>query len=153
LNLKWKQDVPTFHAFSSHVWKTGQDRTHAIVRKLQLLMPDVKIWLDVDEIDKAGGDLENAVGDSAVFLLVYSRSYFQSKNCRRELNTALDLAKPIIVIHKEDVESTEPVLETMIKEYEEFCFHDETTSSSRMLGYFDNAIPWLNEDVYILPKR
>jgi hypothetical protein len=22
-----------------------------------------------------------------------------------------------------------------------------------MLGYFDNAIPWLNEDVYILPKR
>ena len=116
-------------------------------------MPDVKIWLDVDEIDKAGGDLENAVGDSAVFLLVYSRNYFQSKNCRRELNTALDLAKPIIVIYKEDVESTEPVLKTMIKEYEEFCFHDETTSSSRMLGYFDNAIPWLNEDVYILPKR
>jgi hypothetical protein len=136
-----------FHAFSSHVWKTGQDRTHAIVRKLQLLMSDVKIWLDVDEIDKSGGDLENAVEDSVVFLLVYSRGYFQSKNCRHELNTALDLAKPIIMIYKEDVESTEPVLEIMKKEYEEFCFHDETTSS-RMLGYFDNAIPWLNEDVY-----
>ena len=127
----------TFHAFSSHVWKTGQHRTHAIVRKLQLLMPELKIWLDVDEIDKAGGDLEHAVEDSVVFLLVYSRGYFQSTNCRREIDTALALERPIIVIYTEEEDTTgspgstcESVVESMWKEYEEFCVqHDEITSS------------------------
>ncbi len=57
-----------YHVFVSHVWSTGQSKTHAIVRKMQLLLPGLKIWLDVDELYDLS-ELESSVEDSAVFLL------------------------------------------------------------------------------------
>jgi hypothetical protein len=39
-------DMPAdcqYHAFVSHVWGTGQDQTHSIVRQLKLLMPDIQV--------------------------------------------------------------------------------------------------------------
>ena len=88
-----------YHVFVSHVWSTGQAKTHAIVRKMQLLLPGLKIWLDVDELHDIS-NLESSVEESVVFLLYYSKSYFRSRNCRREIYTAIRLNKPIIVVYE-----------------------------------------------------
>ena len=37
-----------WHIFLSHAWSTGQDQANIVARQLTLLMPTVKIWLDVD---------------------------------------------------------------------------------------------------------
>jgi hypothetical protein len=60
---------------------TGQDQTHAIVRQLQLKMPSIKIWLDVDNLNNLG-NLEDSVGVSVAFIVFLSKGYFRSKNCR-----------------------------------------------------------------------
>ena len=38
-----------FHIFLSHVWSSGQDQVATIKRQLQLLVPGVSVFLDVDE--------------------------------------------------------------------------------------------------------
>ena len=77
-----------FHGFISHCWGTGQDQTHTVVRQLQLLLPGVRIWLDVDNLDDVGR-LEESVRDAMTFLVFLSVGYFKSFNCRRELDAAL----------------------------------------------------------------
>ena len=57
-----------FHLFVSHVWKTGQDQTHTLVRQLQLMLPGIRIWLDVVNLMDIG-KLEEAVADAAVVLI------------------------------------------------------------------------------------
>ena len=37
-----------YHLFLSHVWSTGQDQCAVIKRQLQLLLPGVVIFLDID---------------------------------------------------------------------------------------------------------
>ena len=44
--LHLKQNL-TYHLFNSHVWSTGQDQAATIKRQLQLLLPSVKVFLDV----------------------------------------------------------------------------------------------------------
>ena len=90
-----------FHAFISHAWGTGQDQTHTVVRQLQLLLPGVRIWLDVDNLDDVG-KLEESVADSATFIIFLSSGYFRSWNCRRELYAALASVRPFIVVHEAD---------------------------------------------------
>eukprot|EP00551_Chaetoceros_affinis_P013020 CAMPEP_0203687050 /NCGR_PEP_ID=MMETSP0090-20130426/49378_1 /ASSEMBLY_ACC=CAM_ASM_001088 /TAXON_ID=426623 /ORGANISM="Chaetoceros affinis, Strain CCMP159" /LENGTH=318 /DNA_ID=CAMNT_0050556299 /DNA_START=2876 /DNA_END=3828 /DNA_ORIENTATION=+ len=62
-NLELPEEC-SYHMFMSHVWGTGQAQTHAIVRKLQLFMPGLKVWLDVDELTDIS-NLEESVSDSA----------------------------------------------------------------------------------------
>jgi hypothetical protein len=90
-----------FHAFISHSWSTGQDQTHTVVRKLQLLLPGIRIWLDVEQMDDVG-KLEEEVLQASVFILFLSTGYFESYNCRRELYAALRAGKPIIVIREDN---------------------------------------------------
>ena len=40
------------------------------------------------------------VAESAVVLLFLSRGYFLSRNCLRELRAALDLNKPLLLVHE-----------------------------------------------------
>ena len=35
-----------WHMFLSHIWSTGQDQCATIKRQMQLLLPDVSIFLD-----------------------------------------------------------------------------------------------------------
>ena len=90
-----------FHGFISHVWATGQDQTHTVVRRLQLLLPGVRIWLDVDNLEDLG-KLEESVADAMTFLVFLSAGYFKSFNCRRELYAALGSNRPFIPIHEAD---------------------------------------------------
>ena len=99
-NLNLPEDCE-YHVFMSHKWKGGQDKCHSIARKLQLYMTELKVWLDVDNLSNTD-DLEQSVKESVVFLLCYSRGYFDSKNCRREFFQALLLDKPMIVVYDSD---------------------------------------------------
>lgn len=105
-----------FHAFLSHIWSTGKDKTHTIVRKTQLLLPGVKIWLDVDNLAQMD-QLEISVDASAVFLIFYSKGYFRSKNCRREIYAAVKFQKPIYIIYEGD----DFVLDEARDECRKFC--------------------------------
>jgi hypothetical protein len=63
-------------------------------------MPDVRIWLDIDNIQQSSGNLELAVGQAAVFILFHSEGYFASNNCRREINEAIRLKRRVIFIYE-----------------------------------------------------
>jgi hypothetical protein len=41
-------DPARFHLFLSHVWATGQDQVLSIKKELLLIVPTLKIWLDVE---------------------------------------------------------------------------------------------------------
>jgi len=90
-----------YHVFLSHIWSTGQDKAHNIARMTQLLLPGLKIWLDVDNLQDMT-QLEKSVKESAIFLLFYSEGYFRSVNCRREIYHAVSQIKPIIIVYEGD---------------------------------------------------
>ena len=92
-----------YHLFLSHIWSTGQDQCAIIKRQLQLLLPGIAIFLDVDDLQDIG-DLEGYVRDSAVVLLFLSRRYFQSHNCRREIVASLEQQKPLVLVHEQQQE-------------------------------------------------
>lgn len=82
-------------------WDTGQDLTHAIARKLKLYLGAMRIWLDVDDLSSTD-DLESWVQNSSAILIVYTKGYFESWNCRREFFQALQFKKPIILVYNSD---------------------------------------------------
>ena len=67
-------DGCTHWTFASHVWSSGQDQVHTLVRQLQLLLPGIDIWLDVDCLEDLGDEmLEESVASSASVLIFLSR--------------------------------------------------------------------------------
>ncbi len=56
-----------YHLFLSHVWASGQDQTAVIKRQLQLLLPGIHAFLDVDDLEEIGR-LEESVEESEVVL-------------------------------------------------------------------------------------
>ena len=104
-------------------WGTGQDQTHSLARMLKLLMPSIRIWLDVDNLDDVG-KLEASVNLSAAFIIFLSKGYFKSFNCRRELYTALQdgsQPKPIISVWEADENKGGATLAQLRQEAMEFC--------------------------------
>lgn len=113
---------------------------------LKLLVPTMRIWLgessairvalswavlsvkthmkshppDVDNLEDVGM-LERSVQQSAIFFVFLSRWYFASKNCRRELYTALFKNKPIVSIWESDENKGGASLESFRQEVREFC--------------------------------
>jgi hypothetical protein len=144
-NLELPNDCDS-HIFMSHVWSTGQAKTHAIARKLQLLLPTLKVWLDVDSLNDVSM-LEDSVKSTAVFFLYYSEGYFKSTNCRREIYAAVNMSKPIIVVFSGD----ESILDVMREECTRYCDNDKVGSILQsMLGTnsrnsIDGPIQWLDE--------
>lgn len=58
----------------------GQDQAAIIKRQLQLLMPGISVFLDVDDLADIS-ELETYVDQTALMLFFMSRGYFASKNC------------------------------------------------------------------------
>jgi hypothetical protein len=107
-----------FHCLLSHVWGSGQDATHTVTHKLQLLLPSVRVWLDIynlTRIDK----LDDEVAKAVVFIIFASKGYFKSTNCRKELYAALKQQKQIVVVH--DPEKGEASLDELRRECREWC--------------------------------
>eukprot|EP00593_Proboscia_inermis_P015009 CAMPEP_0171309878 /NCGR_PEP_ID=MMETSP0816-20121228/20066_1 /TAXON_ID=420281 /ORGANISM="Proboscia inermis, Strain CCAP1064/1" /LENGTH=438 /DNA_ID=CAMNT_0011793699 /DNA_START=1162 /DNA_END=2478 /DNA_ORIENTATION=+ len=132
------------HLFMSHVWATGQDKTHSIARKLKMILPNLKIWLDVDNL-KDISRLEDSVAESTMVIIFYSAGYFESKNCRRELNAAVNMEKPTIVIFEGDEAST-------LRQLKDECFNNcygrgTEPTSDKILEHIltSDPIAWFND--------
>ena len=81
-----------YHTFVSHVWGTGQDQVHTLVRQLQLLLPGVRVWLDVDSLTNVGA-LEESIRQSQTVIIFLSEGYFASRNCRHAPRSRRDCAE------------------------------------------------------------
>ena len=46
-----------YHFFLSHVWGTGQDQMRIVKQRLVEMLPDARVFLDVDDLEEIG-DLE-----------------------------------------------------------------------------------------------
>ena len=59
------------HLFLSHCWQHGQDQCATIKRQLNLLLPGVSIFLDVDDLKSGSGTAEV---DKSECILVFCTS-------------------------------------------------------------------------------
>ena len=146
-----------FHAFISHSWGTGQDQTHTLVRQMQLLLPGVRIWLDVDCLSDLGR-LEESVADAMAFLVFLSVGYFKSPNCRRELYAALASDRPFIPVYEADTAKGGASLAVLMDEcrancvdvapaaYPSYCGPDQMLA--RIFGV--DPIVWVRVNAYQL---
>ncbi|EOD14409.1 hypothetical protein EMIHUDRAFT_451815 [Emiliania huxleyi CCMP1516] len=90
-----------WHLFLSHVWSTGQDAVAVIKNELQQFLPGCEIFLDVDDL-KNIGELEAYIRRSQVVLCFLSKGYLRSTNCLREIRAALEMGKPLVLVHEAD---------------------------------------------------
>ena len=92
-----------WHLFLSHCWGTGQDQVHVIKKELHVLVPSLRVFLDVDDLDNFSAEtLQASVRDSGVILIFLSRGYFASKNCSIEYKEAMAKKKPLMLVHESD---------------------------------------------------
>jgi len=71
-----------------------------VKQRLLEMLPDVRVFLDVDDLRKGkGGEM---VADCHVFLIFLSGGYFASANCMRELLCAVLEGKPIVALMELD---------------------------------------------------
>ena len=86
--------------------RANQDVVATIKRQLQLLLPGVRIFLDVDDLQRTD-DLEIHVAESQAMLIVLANAsqsgYFASKNCLREVAAAQVTNMRLILVHDGDV--------------------------------------------------
>eukprot|EP00555_Chaetoceros_dichaeta_P002211 CAMPEP_0198252350 /NCGR_PEP_ID=MMETSP1447-20131203/2848_1 /TAXON_ID=420782 /ORGANISM="Chaetoceros dichaeta, Strain CCMP1751" /LENGTH=497 /DNA_ID=CAMNT_0043937557 /DNA_START=1419 /DNA_END=2912 /DNA_ORIENTATION=+ len=129
------------HVFFSHVWKSGQDKTHEIVRMLKQYLPGINIWLEVGSL-AAISNIEESVAEATQFVLLYSKDYFKSRNCVRAVKSAIEHRKPIIVIFETDDNLEDSDFIDNMKEECVLCLPDE------MDHVFDEEpIMWLNSSL------
>jgi len=140
-----RMDMPgdcKYHFFISHVWVSGQDKVHKIVRTIKLYIQGIQIWLDVDVLENLG-DLENSVEESAHFVLFYSKGFFKSVNCRREVIKAIEADKPITVMFEPDDISVDMCRE-MKDEFDEFWPADLNLDAASNYIFDHKPIMWIS---------
>ena len=85
-----------YHLFLSHSWKGGgQDAMRVIKQRLKEMIPEVSIFLDVDDLEVIG-DLDRYIASSSAVLVFVTAPYVQSKNCIIELRSSVQRATPLI---------------------------------------------------------
>ena len=90
-----------FHLFLSHTWGSGQDQMRVAKQLLLEAVPDLSIFLDVDDLKEGKGG--EYVRSSQNVLIFCSEGYFNSVNCMRELLCAVFLGKPLITLVEPEV--------------------------------------------------
>ena len=78
-----------------------QDAVAVIKNELLQFLPGCEIFLDVDDL-KNIGELEAYIDRSQVVLCFLSRGYLRSTNCLREVRAALEMGKPLVLVHEAD---------------------------------------------------
>ena len=97
VELPAPRDGNDFHLFLSHVWGTGQDQMRIVKQRLLEMVPSLRIFLDVDDLEEIG-DLEGYIERTSTIIVYCSDGYFKSKNCMRELVYATLEQKPLIAL-------------------------------------------------------
>ena len=72
-----------FHIFLSHVWITGQDQMRIVKQRLLEMMPDLLVFLDVDDLEDIS-DLEGYVDRSYHILIFCSKGKIRYDTTRHD---------------------------------------------------------------------
>ena len=73
-----------------------------VKQRLLEMIPELQVFLDVDDLEDIS-DLEGYVEQSSAVLVFCSAGYFKSKNCMRELRSAVLHDKPLIALLEPDL--------------------------------------------------
>lgn len=105
---QWQPPPPTqqgdrqmHHLFLSHEWVSGQEKMRVIKHRLLEMLPQLRLFLDVDDLTQLS-DLEAAVDGSSCVLVCCSLAYCRSRNCMRELRQAIRARKRLIPLMEAD---------------------------------------------------
>lgn len=90
-----------WHLFLSHFWGTGQDQAAVVKRQLQLCLPGIRAFLDVDDLKDISA-LETYISQTSIILFFLSNGYFRSRNCLREAHASLENSKPLVLMLEAD---------------------------------------------------
>jgi len=109
LRLRHNKQVPEvglsphmlWHLFLSHVWSDTQDAASVMKRQLQRLLPNVNVFLDVDDLADISL-LEAYIERTSVIAILLSKNYFWSVNCLREARATVLFEKQVINVHEVD---------------------------------------------------
>lgn len=85
-----------YHLLLSHAWKAGQHQMRVIKIQLNALIPNLKIFLDVDDLSFGKGAV--AVMQSTHVLIFVTKHFFQSHACMMELLIAVIENKRIVLL-------------------------------------------------------
>lgn len=107
-----------YHLFVSHAWKYAQDTAGTIKSALRTILPDLVVFLDVDDLEDIG-QLEHYVQSSDLVLIVLTEHYLSSRNCRRELAAAVALDKPVVLLVETDDSKGATTLARLRAEFEQ----------------------------------
>lgn len=109
-----------YHAFISHQWGRGQDQARAIKSQLSMLVPGLRIFLDIDDLTSIG-KLEAFIDATDVIIVFLAGStvngiercdYMRSANCIRELRRAVETNKRIVFVKETDPQHGSISMET-----------------------------------------
>jgi len=95
-----RHEDTTLDAFISYSQQDGQDA--AALLKLLLEKVGVNVWLDIHQDDISVTAMSRGISRSDVFLIFLTKSYFERVFTLFELESALELDKPIIVVYDAD---------------------------------------------------
>jgi hypothetical protein len=113
-----------FHVFLSHVWSTGQDSMRVVKQRLLEMMPEIRVFLDVDDLEDIGA-LDKYVEVTSCVLVFCTQGYFESKNCMIELRSAVSMHKRILPLMDTDPSKgglTRREIESQLHHAEEHLF-------------------------------
>jgi hypothetical protein len=135
-----------YHLFLSHVWRWGQDQAGTLKSVLQALMPTLRCFLDVDSL-KDIGQLEAYVQDSDVVLIMLTKDYIASRNCRRELIAAWRAKKPLIVLRETDAQHGAVTLPALREEVSILPMQEEREAGGEIVRMVEagEALEWHRE--------
>ena len=75
---------------------------HLIKRELTHILPGIHLFLDVDFLEDTA-DLPRHVGESSLVICFMSKGYFTSRACQLELTAAVELRRPLALVHETDL--------------------------------------------------
>ena len=67
----------------------GQDQMRIVKQRLLEMIPELSIFLDVDDLEDIS-DIEGYITRSEMVLIFCSQGYFRSKNCMREIRSSVE---------------------------------------------------------------
>jgi hypothetical protein len=88
-----------YHLFLSHTWGSGQNQMQALKKELQLLIPSMEVFLDVENLTNIGA-LEELIECSDSGLIFLSTGYFERWNCLREARETIVQGKDLILLRE-----------------------------------------------------
>ena len=90
-----------FHVFLSHNWKHGQSEMRVIKTRLKEMIPEVQVFLDVDQLASGSSDYPH-IDMSDVVLCYLTKNWFTSFPCVREITRAMVMREEVATRLKAD---------------------------------------------------